>query len=87
VLANTLCPPHYLLYEYFNARPLVFAAATGRPINLRRSISTISVCGLSNVVDIMPHPDTSEEVVELFLRLAWRIGQFHHLRQGSSIHF
>jgi len=54
--------------------PSMFAEATGRPAQF----AALHFHGLpwgSNVVDIMPHPGTSSETIELLYAFAERIGQ------------
>jgi 3-hydroxybutyryl-CoA dehydrogenase len=72
---NTLCPPHTIFTTNTSTLiPSMFAAATGRPDRFAAFHFHHEVW-VSNVVDIMPHPGTAEEVVELLYALARRIGQ------------
>ena len=52
----------------------MFAEATGRPAQFA-ALHFHHEVWVSNVVDIMPHPGTAEETVELLYAFAKRIGQ------------
>lgn len=54
--------------------PSMFAGATGRPAQFA-ALHFHTYVWDSNVVDIMPHPGTSPETVELIYAFARRIGQ------------
>jgi 3-hydroxybutyryl-CoA dehydrogenase len=72
---NVLCPAHTIFTTNTSTLiPSMFAAATGRPDRFAAFHFHHEVW-VSNVVDIMPHPGTAEEVVELLYALARRIGQ------------
>jgi 3-hydroxybutyryl-CoA dehydrogenase len=72
---NALCPPRTVFTS--NASwliPSMFASATGRPAQFP-ALHFHPPVWLANVVDIMPHPETSEETVALLEALALRLGQ------------
>ena len=72
---NELCPPHTIFTT--NTSDLLqsmYAGATGRPERFAAFHFHQHVWE-ANVVDIMPHPGTSEETVELLRAFAERIGQ------------
>jgi 3-hydroxybutyryl-CoA dehydrogenase len=72
---NGLCPPRTIFTTNTSSLvPSMFAEATGRPAQFAAFHFHHEVW-ISNVVDIMPHPGTSEEVVELLYAFARRIGQ------------
>ncbi len=72
---DKLCPPHTVFTTNTSTLlPSMFAKATGRPSQFAALHFHMNVWE-SNVVDIMPHPDTSEETVTLLLDFARRIGQ------------
>ena len=72
---NAVCPAHTIFTTNTSSlKPSQFAAATGRParfcaFHFHQPVWT------SNVVDIMPHPGTSPEVVDLLLAFARCIDQ------------
>ncbi|HEX7464210.1 MAG TPA: 3-hydroxyacyl-CoA dehydrogenase [Actinomycetota bacterium] len=79
---NALCPTRTVFTTNTSTLiPSMFANETGRPdrfaaFHFHQPVWT------SNVVDVMPHPGTSAETVDLLLALARRIGQIPiHLRQ------
>jgi 3-hydroxybutyryl-CoA dehydrogenase len=81
---NTLCPSHTLFTTNTSTLiPSQFAKASGRPdrviaLHFHQPIWT------SNVVDVMPHRDTSPEVTALTLEFARRIGQIPiHIQKES----
>jgi 3-hydroxybutyryl-CoA dehydrogenase len=72
---NELCPPHTIFTTSTSTLvPSMFAAVMGRPARFAAFHFHHEVW-VSNVVDIMPHPGTAEEVVELLYAFARRIGQ------------
>jgi 3-hydroxybutyryl-CoA dehydrogenase len=72
---NELCPPHTIFTTNSSSLvPSMFADATGRPAQFA-ALHFHTYVWDSNVVDIMPHPGTSPETVELLYAFARRIGQ------------
>ncbi len=73
-LFNTLCPEHTIFTTNTSTLlPSTFANATGRPDKLvALHFHDIRV---TDIVDIMPHPGTSREVIELTCRFAEKLGQ------------
>ena len=72
---NELCPPRTIFTTNTSTLiPSMFAEATGRPAQFAAFHFHHEVW-VSNVVDIMPHPGTSAETVELLYAFAKRIGQ------------
>ncbi len=72
---NQLCPPHTIFTTNSSSLvPSMLAEATGRPA-LFAALHFHTYVWDSNVVDIMPHPGTSPETVELIHSFARRIGQ------------
>jgi 3-hydroxybutyryl-CoA dehydrogenase len=72
---NKLCPPRTIFTTNSSQLlPSMFAKATGRPAQFAALHFNKDVW-VSNVVDIMPHPGTSEETVALLIDFAKRIGQ------------
>jgi 3-hydroxybutyryl-CoA dehydrogenase len=72
---NQLCPPHTIFTTNSSSLlPSMFADATGRPAQFA-ALHFHTYVWDSNVVDIMPHPGTSPETVELIYAFAKRIGQ------------
>jgi 3-hydroxybutyryl-CoA dehydrogenase len=72
---NELCPPRTIFTTNTSSLvPSMLAEATGRPAQFAAFHFHHEVW-ISNVVDIMPHPGTSEEVVELLYAFAKSIGQ------------
>ena len=72
---NELCPPHTIFTTNTSSLvPSMFADATGRPAQFA-ALHFHTYVWDSNVVDIMPHPGTSPETVELLYAFAKRIGQ------------
>jgi 3-hydroxybutyryl-CoA dehydrogenase len=72
---NQLCPPHTIFATNTSSLiPSMFAQATGRPERFA-ALHFHQYVWESNVVDIMPHPGTSKETVELLYAFAKRIGQ------------
>lgn len=72
---NAICPPRTIFTtDTSTLLPSMFASATGRPAQFAAFHFHTYVWD-SNLVDVMPHPGTSPEVVELLRRFARRIGQ------------
>jgi 3-hydroxybutyryl-CoA dehydrogenase len=72
---NELCPSHTIFTTNTSSLiPSMIADATGRPAQFA-ALHFHHEVWVSNVVDIMPHPGTSEETVELLYAFARRIGQ------------
>ncbi len=72
---NDLCPPHTIFTTNTSyLTPSTLAEASGRPARFAAFHFHHEVW-VSNVADIMPHPGTSEEIVELLYAFARRIGQ------------
>lgn len=72
---NELCPPRTIFTTNTSLLlPSMFAEATGRPAQFAAFHFHQHVWE-ANVVDIMPHPGTSEETVDLLRAFAERIGQ------------
>jgi len=71
---NEYCPPHTIFTTNTSSLvPSMFAEKTGRPEKfVAFHFHDISV---TRIVDIMPHPGTSKETVELVKAFAQRIGQ------------
>lgn len=71
---NTLCPPRTIFTTNTSIMiPSKLAKATGRPTQFA-ALHFYQDVWDPNLVDIMPHPDTSEETVELLVAFAKRIG-------------
>jgi 3-hydroxybutyryl-CoA dehydrogenase len=72
---NTICPPHTIFTtDTSTLVPSTFAAATGRPAQFA-AFHFYQYVWESNLVDVMPHPGTSPETVQLLAAFARRIGQ------------
>jgi 3-hydroxybutyryl-CoA dehydrogenase len=72
---NELCPPRTVFTTNTSSFvPSMFAEASGRPARFA-AFHFHHVVWVSNVVDIMPHPGTAQETVDLLHAFAWRIGQ------------
>ncbi len=72
---HKLCPPHTIFTTNTSSLiPSMFAEATGRPARFA-ALHFHPYVWDASVVDIMPHPGTSNETVELLLAFAKRIGQ------------
>jgi len=70
-----ICPPHTIFTTNTSTLiPSMFADATGRPGQFA-ALHFHTYVWDSNVVDIMPHPGTLPETVELLRAFAARIGQ------------
>ncbi len=71
---NEICPAHAIFTTNTSSLvPSMFAEATGRPE--RFAAFHFHDTRVTNVVDIMPHPGTSPEVVGIIEAFAVRIGQ------------
>lgn len=71
---DRLCPPHTVFTTNTSTLlPSMYAAATGRPAQF--AALHFYHPWEANLVDIMPHPGTSPETVELLRAFAKRIGQ------------
>jgi len=72
---NELCPPHTIFTtNTSDLIPSMFAQNTGRPAQFAALHFHMYVWD-TKLVDIMPHPGTSKETVELLKAFAKRIGQ------------
>ncbi len=72
---NQLCPARTIFTTNTSSLvPSMFAEATGRPAQFA-ALHFHQFVWESNVVDIMPHPGTAPEIVDLLLAFAKRIGQ------------
>jgi 3-hydroxybutyryl-CoA dehydrogenase len=72
---NTICPAHTIFTTNTSyLLPSAMAEAGGRP-ELFAALHFHHEVWVSNVVDIMPHPGTADEVVELLYAFSGRIGQ------------
>ena len=71
---NDICPPHTIFTTNTSSLiPSMFAEATGRPE--RFAAFHFHDTRVTQIVDIMPHPGTSPEVVEVIKNFSIRIGQ------------
>jgi 3-hydroxybutyryl-CoA dehydrogenase len=81
---NELCPPRTIFTTNTSSFvPSMFAEATGRPAQFA-AFHFHHVVWVSNVVDIMPHPGTAPETVDLLRAFARRIGQIPIICQKES---
>ncbi len=72
---NALCPGHTIFTTNTSTLlPSMYAEATGRPDRFA-ALHFHGYVWISNVVDIMPHPGTSAETLDLLEAFAHRIGQ------------
>ncbi|MDX1689001.1 MAG: 3-hydroxyacyl-CoA dehydrogenase [Candidatus Promineifilaceae bacterium] len=72
---HDLCPAHTIFTTNTSTLvPSQFARATGRPAQFA-AFHFHTPVWVSNVVDVMPHPDTAPETVSLLEAFAHRIGQ------------
>jgi 3-hydroxybutyryl-CoA dehydrogenase len=72
---NQLCPPHTIFTTNTSSLvPSMYADATGRPDRFA-ALHFHTYVWISNVVDVMPHPGTSAETLDLLEAFARRIGQ------------
>lgn len=84
---NELCPPRAVFTTNTSTLiPSMFAEATGRPAQFA-ALHFHTYVWDSNVVDIMPHPGTSPETVELLRAFAGRIGQNPIVLQKESYQY
>jgi 3-hydroxybutyryl-CoA dehydrogenase len=84
---NELCPPHTIFTTNTSTLiPSMFAEATGRPAQFA-ALHFHTYVWDSNVVDIMPHPGTSLETVELLYAFARRIGQIPIVLQKENYQY
>ena len=81
---DALCPPRTIFTTNTSSLlPSMFAAATRRPDRFA-ALHFHQPVWSGNVVDVMPHPGTSQDTTELLLTFARRIGQIPiHLRKES----
>jgi len=71
---NKICPAHAIFTTNTSSLiPSMFAEATGRPEKF--AAFHFHDVRVTNIVDIMPHPGTSEETIGLIKVFAERIGQ------------
>jgi 3-hydroxybutyryl-CoA dehydrogenase len=71
---DKICPPHAVFTTNTSSLlPSMFAEATGRPGKF--AAFHFHDVRFSNIVDIMPHPGTTEETIELIEAFAGKIGQ------------
>jgi 3-hydroxybutyryl-CoA dehydrogenase len=79
-----LCPARTIFTTNTSSLvPSMFAEATGRPAQFA-ALHFHQFVWESNVVDIMPHPGTSPETVEVLLAFAKRIGQIPIMLKKES---
>ena len=72
---NVLCPEHTVFTTNTSSLvPSMYAEATGRPDRFA-ALHFHGYVWISNVVDIMPHPGTAPETLDLLEAFAHRIGQ------------
>jgi 3-hydroxybutyryl-CoA dehydrogenase len=72
---NQLCPEHTIFTTNTSSLlPSMYAEATGRPDRFA-ALHFHSYVWISNIVDIMPHPGTAEDTLNLLEAFAHRIGQ------------
>jgi 3-hydroxybutyryl-CoA dehydrogenase len=84
---NTVCPPHTIFTTNTSTLiPSMFADATGRPGQFA-ALHFHTYVWDSNVVDVMPHPGTSPETVELLYAFAKRIGQIPILLRKENYQY
>ena len=84
---NDLCPPHTIFTTNTSTLiPSMYAEATGRPAQFA-ALHFHTYVWDSNVVDIMPHPGTSPETVELIYAFAQRIGQIPIVLQKENYQY
>lgn len=81
---NQVCPPHTIFTTNTSTLlPSMYADATGRPGQFA-ALHFHSYVWDSNVVDIMPHPGTRPETIELLRAFAKRIGQIPIVLEKES---
>lgn len=72
---NKLCPVHTIFTTNTSTLvPSMYAEATGRPDRFA-ALHFHTYVWVSNIVDIMPHPGTTDETLNLLEAFAHRIGQ------------
>jgi 3-hydroxybutyryl-CoA dehydrogenase len=72
---NRICPPRAIFTTNTSTLlPSMYAEATGRPARFA-ALHFYQYVWEANLVDIMPHPGTSQDTVELLRAFARRIGQ------------
>lgn len=72
---NEICPAHTLFTTNTSTLvPSMIAHATGRPD--RFCALHFHDCAITNVVDVMPHPGTSEQTMDAVMAFSRDIGQF-----------
>ena len=82
---NELCPPRAVFATNTSTLlPSMYAEATGRPDRFAALHFHLPVWS-ANVADVMPHPGTSEETVELLVEFARRLGQIPIRMHRESI--
>jgi 3-hydroxybutyryl-CoA dehydrogenase len=84
---HKVCPPHTIFTTNTSTLiPSMFADATGRPGQFA-ALHFHTYVWDSNVVDIMPHPGTSPETVEVLHAFTRRIGQIPILLQKENYQY
>jgi 3-hydroxybutyryl-CoA dehydrogenase len=84
---NPICPPRAIFTTNTSTLiPSMFADATGRPAQFA-ALHFHGYVWDSNVVDVMPHPGTSPETVQLLLAFAKKIGQIPILLKKESYQY
>jgi 3-hydroxybutyryl-CoA dehydrogenase len=72
---NALCPPHTIFTTNTSTLvPSMYAQATGRPDRFA-ALHFHGYVWTSNIVEVMPHPGTSEDTLAFLEAFARRIGQ------------
>jgi len=72
---NKICPDHTIFTTNSSTLlPSMLADATGRPD--RFAALHFHDCSITNIVDVMPHPETSEKTLETILVFCQAIGQY-----------
>jgi len=80
---NKVCPPHTIFTTNTSTLiPSMFADATGRPDKF--AAFHFHDTRVTNIVDIMPHPNTSRQTVEIIKAFAQRIGQIPIMLQKEN---
>lgn len=81
---HALCPPHTVFTTNSSTLlPSMFAAATGRPQRFAALHFHLPPWE-SNVVDVMAHPATAPEIIDLLVAFARRIGQIPIVARRES---
>jgi 3-hydroxybutyryl-CoA dehydrogenase len=84
---HKVCPPHTIFTTNTSTLiPSMYAQATGRPGQFA-ALHFHTYVWDSNVVDIMPHPGTTPETVELLSAFAKAIGQIPILLQKENYQY